>query len=281
MILQQVQRYMEDLAEGTDPAGGGRIPAGSVLRETDMVDCFRHVAAALRQELDSREQDQEERVTLAVFLAETLRELGYTGNRYFLNNAATEWLTREGYTACGQDADGNMDHHNCRVTPKGRAAGLTESEPYEDGYIAILCGSRAKELILENLEQIMADEQAQWEPLLACLTAEWREQISCFAEPVSLKTILDRVNSRLPAGLTRRFISLAVYAWLIRNRLLEERTNDNSKKQRFVTETGRQNGFTEPGKLAPLAQRFLLDHLADIARDLASGEAYRIPEVQE
>ncbi len=280
-VFQQVAQYMDDLAGGTDPVGKGTIPAGSVLREEKMVKCFRYISEAVHRELDSRQEDQEEeRMRVSAFLAETLKELGFTGNRYFLNTVAAEWLTREGYFTCIQDEDGNTDLHNCRPTPKGREAGFTESEPYEDGYVATLCGTKAQELILDHLDQLMAEEYARWEPLFACLTAEWIGQTGCSADTVSLKEMLERINGRLPEGLQRKFYSVAVWSWLIRNQLFEE-SMSNGKKRRSVTDEGKQNGFTGRGGLTPLAQRFLLDHLEVIARDMASGEAFRIPEPQE
>ncbi len=314
MVLQQVLRYTKDLAAGRDPAGGRAVPAGSVLLEEKMVKCFQYISQALMQELNSREQNQKEqnqgreqnreaqnqgreqdreaqnqgreqkqeeqenRVTLAVFMLETVTSLGFTGFRFFLSRGTSEWLVREGYLNCERDEDGNPDFRRCRVTQKGSAAGFTESEPYEDGYIAVLCGQRARELLRNHLDLIMESEYAQWEPLLTCLSAERRERVGCFPDAVSLRTLLDRVNEGLPADLPRKFSAPAVKSWLVRNGLFEASVS-NGKKRYSVTDAGLQKGFTVAGKLGGQAQQFLLDHLEIIARDMASGEAFRISDV--
>jgi hypothetical protein len=294
-VLQQVLRYTEDLAAGRDPAGGRAVPAGSVLREEKMVKCFQYISQALMQELNSREQkqkeqnqgreqpqeerkeEQENRVTLAVFMLETVTSLGFTGFRFFLSRGTSEWLVRKGYLTCERDEDGNPDFRRCRVTQKGSAAGFTESEPYEDGYIAVLCGQRAKEFLRNHLDLIMESEYAQWEPLLTCLTAERRERVVCFPDTVSLRTLLDRVNDGLPADLPRKYSVPAVKSWLVRSGLFQVSVR-NGKKRYSVTDAGLQKGFTGAGKLSGQAQQFLLDHLENIARDMASGEAFRISD---
>lgn len=294
-VLQQVLRYTEDLAAGRDPAGGRAVPAGSVLREEKMVKCFQYISQALMQELNSREQNREEqnqgreqpqeerkeeqenRVTLAVFMLETVTSLGFTGFRFFLSRGTSEWLVRKGYLTCERDEDGNPDFRRCRVTQKGSAAGFTESEPCEDGYIAVLCGQRAKEFLRNHLDLIMESEYAQWEPLLTCLTAERRERVVCFPDTVSLRTLLDRVNDGLPADLPRKYSVLAVKSWLVRSGLFQVSVR-NGKKRYSVTDAGLQKGFTGAGKLSGQAQQFLLDHLENIARDMASGEAFRISD---
>ena len=123
----------------------------------------------------------------------------------------------------------------------------------------------------------MESEYAQWEPLLTCLTAERRERVVCFPDTVSLRTLLDRVNDGLPADLPRKYSVPAVKSWLVRSGLFQVSVR-NGKKRYSVTDAGLQKGFTGAGKLSGQAQQFLLDHLENIARDMASGEAFRISD---
>lgn len=102
--------------------------------------------------------------------------------------------------------------------------------------------------------------------------------------PASPTAFLRQVNAQLPPGLPVQFRTSEVNAWLQKQGLLED-TFMNGRRERVPTEAGASvvlasrsfsNMEKAQGSVWTLeGQRFILDHLRDIVRDIQSGEAFQ------
>lgn len=214
------------------------------------------------------------------FIAETVWSLGFTGYDSFLYNAVIGWLTEEGYLSFGEEPEADISQRI--VTPKGEAAGLRETELHGNADAAILCGERFQGFLQGSMDKIMAFERRQWQPFLNCLTPEWYAgaRACCLQKEISLTALLRQINSQLPADLPRKPGTAQVNLWLLRKGLLK-RVFIGGSKAYWPTYEGTELGLSLGEKRRtvywPFAgQQFLVDNLDVIARDLASGEAYRL-----
>ena len=283
-MLQQVMQYIEALIGGMDPVSWEDLSADSVLRREDLMQCYRYISKKIGRELGALAPESGAREDLYTVMKRFAGSMGIRGSMgSFLLSSAKVWLKQEGYLTGGQDETGAYDRAAGRITPKGKAAGFSESEPDGEGQTTILCDGRAKNLLRRSLDQIQAQERREWEPLSACLTEEWYGQIVCSQEPVTLTSFLKQINSLLPADLPRRIMIRRVNYWMLRNGYLEVCYN-GTKRWYSPTWKGKMKGIVaEHKKLlwTTAAQQFLLDHLKIMVSDLASGDAYRIPAVPE
>lgn len=219
-------------------------------------------------------------VTLKEYMVETTRGMGFTGLTLFLYAAAAEWLAEEGYlVSSGQEAGGSFQLY--AVTPKGSKIGLLEGASRKGKKNSIcLQGEWIQGFLYGSIDKIMAFERRQWEPLLRCLTPEWQAQASVLPEAATLTALARQIGSQLPAGLSRKFTVKRAFCWLERKGLVED-AFANGRMVHWPTIEGRRLGMSLDAKNRTIlfsvsAQKFIIDNLESIVRDLASGEAYRL-----
>ncbi|MCI8416521.1 MAG: hypothetical protein HFI33_03270 [Lachnospiraceae bacterium] len=298
-VLCQVKIFMDNLARGVDPASGEELPQKSVLRREQLVKCFRYVSQALEQELDRQKEAartweveaavKEEAVgeaeTMRTRMAKIVYSLGFTGWRPFLYKAATEWMTQEGYLELGETSAHSSQKDIPFITLKGKAIGLLEVKQQEGGALVFLCSEKCQDFLQGNMDKIMALEQRQWEPFLNCLTSEWHAGFSYLEKPDTLTALLRHINSQFPVNLPRKPSVLQVFSWLKWKGLLEDKFSENGRKGTEPTFEGGQLGLSMNYRrtvLFPLsAQKFIMDNIEQMIRDLASGDAYRLGRVPQ
>ncbi|MBD5084844.1 MAG: hypothetical protein HDT33_07225 [Clostridiales bacterium] len=220
-------------------------------------------------------------VPVKSFMHDLCTSLGFTADPHFLNYAAFEWLTQEGYLMA-QHKESRQCWNN-QPAPKGAGLGLRSAQfTAADGkaYSEIVCGEQGQMLLRDSIGQIIALERMQWEPLLACLTPKWHSRVPVSEEPLLITAMVKQINSCLPGDLPRVLSAAKLGVWLVKNGLMETILIGKSKR-RYPTEAGEKIGIRcDPNRdrsvlwTAP-AQRFLCDNLDGIVQDLASGEAYR------
>lgn len=217
-------------------------------------------------------------MTLKDYMQKTALSLGFTGYDLFLYRAANDWLVEEGYLASREEANSGRPI----VTPKGVAAGLRETRSSENDHANILCSENFQGFLQESLDKIMAFERGLWQPFLNCLTSQWhaRAHACCLEKEIPLTTLLQQINSLLPPDLPRKPNAIRVNPWLARRGLIK-RVVIISRKAYSPTYEGIELGLGMGKDRKTIywpfaAQQFLVDNLETIARDLASGEAYRL-----
>lgn len=224
-------------------------------------------------------------MTLKNFMEKTVRSLGFTGYDSFLYKAVIGWLAGEGYLASEKEPE--ADSGQRFVTPKGEAAGLREirlqeAAPQGNEVISILCSEQFQGFLQGSMDKIMAFERRQWQPFLNCLTPEWYAgaRARCSEKEISLTAALRQIIGPLPPDLPRKPGVTHVNLWLLRKGLLERVFIGGDKTYWPAYEGSRLGlGLSENRHTVywPFAgQQFLVDNMEVIARDLASGEAYRL-----
>lgn len=207
---------------------------------------------------------------------------------YFLQPAVYQWLVQEGYAAAQSGTDGGQTGY--LPTEKGSEHGLLGYEHTTekgDTFARISCGEQGQRLLLDNVEQITALYQRWKDPLLACLTPEWRSQTWDLPDPPTATEVVKLINSRLPDDLPWKINRILLNDWLVWKGLLKEIAKKKGVTLRLPTMAGEKLGLhaatfsekkwrTHVTWTAP-AQQFVVDNFETIVRDLFSGEPYRSP----
>lgn len=273
---------------GLNPSGPGFLPPDSVLRQERLEKCFLFAQQLLRRRLELEVEPEEqaepspEEPTVASVMKELCISLGFTGYQNFLGLATLEWLVREGFVVATPIE--NRKKLDYQATPKGIKSGLRcvsrvdkQGEPFSQ----ILCGEQARQLLRDNVQQIIAMRQAQWELLLACLTPEWHSRAVCAEGEVGIVQLVKQINSQLPEDLPKKIAPNELSYWLVWKGFLETAVS-GQYPYRIPTQVGESLGIKSildrnSGKnlWSIPAQQFILDNLNGIVQDLASGEAYK------
>ena len=236
--LKRAKAYLEKLADGVNPLDNSLVPESELINNVRISRCFFYAADVLQQVIDrggiaapvraakpkklpfhippdiERRFVYSDRAITASELAARISALSEEENRQPLPVSALHtWLGEIGMLEWRHDAAG---HAIARPTATGRANGLSViTRKGEDGtYQLVVYDAPAQELVVDNLEAVLAAENYSAGKHGAAWTAEQDETLtSLYQKGVLLREIavtLDRTTSAVRRRLKK--LGLLQYA---------------------------------------------------------------------
>ncbi len=178
-LLTRAKQYIEDLANGRDPIGGGELPGDTVLNNVRLARCFFYVSGVLQKVIDNggvvgRGAPKEKKAPFAItreeidtvqvtdaptYISHFCRRLGDAAGvgqknmKQLSHRVITDWLVEKGFL-CVEERNGKKV--KC-VTALGQGIGLAniEREGQFGKYVAIEYNKEAQQFLLDNLEGIL------------------------------------------------------------------------------------------------------------------------------
>lgn len=296
-LIERDVDWMYRLSYGAEPVNVSELPDGSPLLQEALAVCFRYVYLVLQQaaeppfdgpapippEVRSQVVYSQDPVSVIQFSHQVGDLLGYTLYARALHPAVARWLSQNGYTELSREGGRTP-------TQRGLGAGLVVRQYVDrrsgETSLGLGLGEAAQRLIVDHLEEVLACEAAACSAFLELLTPELCISVKLLQEPVSLTCFLrEQVTSLLPPDAPIKLNAAGVNTWFVKEGQMENWENKSSgDRQRRPVLAGLSEGIAYHGKKTAdkrgvlwemPAQRYLVDHLREIVRDMRSGDAYR------